>query len=99
MSQYNFPLKPCRQRNLRSNDRHSWPSKNALHDWSRRSIRPLAGRNYEYVNGFWCASELSKQGDGSVRVVRTPIRFVHERSVKHQMRQAMGFTVTEPGIL
>src|ERR1700686_2206661 len=57
----------------------------SLPDWGRRSIRPSARGNHEYVDWFRSAAELWIQHDGRVRQICTTYRTVHERSVKHQV--------------
>src|SRR5713101_509237 len=54
-------------------------------DWVRRSIRPPARGNHEYVDWFRSTTELWIQHDGRLGQICTPNSTVHERSVKHQV--------------
>src|SRR5580692_11457319 len=61
-------------------------------DWVRRSIRPPARGNHEYVDWFGIAMELWIQHGGRVRQIRAPNGAVHEWRVKHQVGNPVGVT-------
>src|SRR6202034_78092 len=54
-------------------------------DWGRRSIRPSACGNHEYVDWFRSARELRIQHDGRVGQICAPNGTVHEWRVEHQV--------------
>ena len=53
-------------------------------DWVRRSIRPPARGNHEYID-WRSANELWIQHDGRLGQICTPDGAVHEWSEKHQV--------------